>query len=1099
MNKIFSKILSIITAGAVTIFVSSGSLQTVVTEIRANAAENEVIYGDVNNDRKVDPFDLILIRREIANSGKASINTIAADVNIDGIVDAKDVIEVQDYLLGRTKGFTGDIKKDISEIDRSVIKKSISSKDMPEYCDVQINSDIAELTEILKTPESIFKYIANNVNTEFYNGLRKGAIGTFEQNGGNDYDQASLLLAMLTYMDFDASYAAVNANVTADDLIAITYAENIDAAVNIYTAQGRALTKQSDNTFNIERVGVYFDYNNETYFLDPAFKKYEKNPDAVSLNSISNEIEDNYFNDNQINEYAAIMDVESAYGSQSITDAFPQYKIIPQDFGTPSYKIVSDCKTALSVMDNVELYIGEKKAFSYPYAYLYNHNLTIEYEFVKYSEEEVQEAYKMFLDSLGLNSVDDLTKNLGTYEKQVLIYAVVKLDGRRIAVGAPGNLGDKEQLQIKFSSNNKNIVVEKELTYGALYSVIFDSQIISPYEIADLYSKLPQTVEEQNKLNSGNIYGSTAMMNTLSLIGKTYFSQVDTNNAMLANMSNSYYSRELSVTVVDYTPEIRNDIYVRLTGKGKIGIDVLGNWTIFNCRNNNKGVESELRHSAGYLSSYLESNVLEAMTGIRSVSTAEVFSQAVEQNIDIIHISKANLKELDNCNMSEKNKADITNYANQGMIITVPKDELTIYTWSETGVKSGSWTGTGYIVYEPQTDRTLYIINDNLKGGDFCSWVTLSYVCDLAIFFVECTWAFEIIMLSISLFCMLPFLMGGAALLVGLLGIATMVMGAKLTLHVGTELRDDTLLYMRYLDGDTEAGEQLKYSALDNAISAGVTLGMAKVIGVTFSKTRLCNSIGSSLSESFAKTPGGFEGALRIINRVSPSSGKAIAGFIGKFGNGVAKSIGNAYYSGGIEGVDSLLKIMEKYGETASSDFLTVTTKGADFSQAIDTYKALDDIAVKYSEDTMHYNFADGKYKSKYNLSADLVKLDKEAEEIMYPEIRALTDDVTTIAENTGWSVEDITAIKNHLFNDIVLKNGGYGLLDPDYEIAVAWKRLIEGDFYDCDILLLEHELFETTYYNSFHDVNSCTISEAHNFAEKYYNWRAIIDELMGF
>lgn len=46
------------------------------------------------------------------------------------------------------------------------------------------------------------------------------------------------------------------------------------------------------------------------------------------------------------------------------------------------------------------------------------------------------------------------------------------------------------------------------------------------------------------------------MMNTLSLIGKTYFSQVDTNNTILANMTNSYYSHDLSVAVVDYTPEM---------------------------------------------------------------------------------------------------------------------------------------------------------------------------------------------------------------------------------------------------------------------------------------------------------------------------------------------------------------------------------------------------------------------------------------------------------------------------------------------------------------------------------------------------------------
>ena len=52
MNKRLSKIVSLVTAAAVTVFVTSGILQTIVNEIHANAAETEVTYGDVNNDGK---------------------------------------------------------------------------------------------------------------------------------------------------------------------------------------------------------------------------------------------------------------------------------------------------------------------------------------------------------------------------------------------------------------------------------------------------------------------------------------------------------------------------------------------------------------------------------------------------------------------------------------------------------------------------------------------------------------------------------------------------------------------------------------------------------------------------------------------------------------------------------------------------------------------------------------------------------------------------------------------------------------------------------------------------------------------------------------
>ena len=45
---------------------------------------------------------------------------------------------------------------------------------------------MADLADKLETPLAIYKYLYNNINTEYYNGSRKGALGTYEQNGGDD-------------------------------------------------------------------------------------------------------------------------------------------------------------------------------------------------------------------------------------------------------------------------------------------------------------------------------------------------------------------------------------------------------------------------------------------------------------------------------------------------------------------------------------------------------------------------------------------------------------------------------------------------------------------------------------------------------------------------------------------------------------------------------------------------------------------------------------------------------------------------------------------------------------------------------------------------
>lgn len=195
MNKLFSRLFSVVTAVTVALFVTSGSLQTFVTEFKANAAETEVIYGDVNGDDRVDAFDLCLMKQEIITSGSTSIDLVAADVNADGVVDVKDAIEVQDFLLCRTKGFTGSIRRSINELDRSIVTKDINGNALSGD-ETKLTGDMATLAETLGTPAGVFKYVLNNYKTEFYYGSRKGAIGTYEECGGNDYDQASLLIAL---------------------------------------------------------------------------------------------------------------------------------------------------------------------------------------------------------------------------------------------------------------------------------------------------------------------------------------------------------------------------------------------------------------------------------------------------------------------------------------------------------------------------------------------------------------------------------------------------------------------------------------------------------------------------------------------------------------------------------------------------------------------------------------------------------------------------------------------------------------------------------------------------------------------------------------
>ena len=151
-----------------------------------------------------------------------------------------------------------------------------------------------------------------------------------------------------------------------------------------------------------------------------------------------------------------------------------------------------------------------------------------------------------------------------------------------------------------------------------------------------------------------------------------------------------------------------------------MNIDVIGNAVKFISRESDTQAEKSLYHSTGLMSSFYESETIREFSGQRAVSTEEILRVADEQDIDILFLSGANLDELDSSGLSAQNKTDIKKYIEEGNYVTVPAEEVTV----------DSWTGTGYIVYDPASGMSTYIINNNLHGGSMVSWVGLSLIID---------------------------------------------------------------------------------------------------------------------------------------------------------------------------------------------------------------------------------------------------------------------------------------------------------------------------------------------------------------------------------
>lgn len=103
-----------------------------------------------------------------------------------------------------------------------------------------------------------------------------------------------------------------------------------------------------------------------------------------------------------------------------------------------------------------------------------------------------------------------------------------------------------------------------------------------------------------------------------------------------------------------------------------------------------------------------------------------------------------------------------------------------------------------------------------------------------------------------------------------------------------------------------------------------------------------------------------------------------------------------------------------------------------------------------------------------------------------YESVRKMKTDVRNIAQNTGFSEEEISQIKNHVFiNEHDLGGEVPERFYPNYAMSQSWQRLIDGkNIQKHDLTLLNHEKMESNLMKQGYSQK-----EAHELAEKAYNY----------
>jgi len=828
MNKIFSKILSTLTAGAVTIFVSSYSLQTVVNDIRANAAENEVIYGDINNDGNIDSFDVVAIR-QILNSGNTSEAYKAADLNGNNIVDAADMYLLQSYVIGKIDLFPIEIIEFNDNVDRTPVLYD------SEHYELAVTGEMIYTAYSLETPLNIYDYLCNNIRTEFYPNSRKGAIGTFELYGGNDVDCASLLIAMLNCVGISSRYVTGNITLPIDTAMNLTGAHDANSALNILKFWDNNATLSSDNSsISLAHTWVSSNIDGKEYNLDCSFKKYSYQ------NTIFDTLNEQYdFKDEDLD----INDViDEQYNSQTKGYLVDKQIIavnnsqLPENLPYPNEPTGGYDFVTLDISDTITFTLPGKKGITFSSSQLYNKKITLQYEVNRMFVDD-KDIGPLFFSSVAEGETiyelmddykkDSPLKSFGAEHGDMEL--VLRIDGQKYSIGNPECLRKTQNAIVKINTMGQEFECEKECLVGGTYSVILDYQNMASYKMIDDIKEIDKI---KDSVNIYNLLKTNNIGKLLELIGDTYYSEFDVFNNMIAEQSDVYLTRGLSVIFAGFEPSITvpetaiTPTDYTVNEEGAIVIDALANCYNMVSRNSDSDTELNAKRTSGLMSSQLESSVLDQMFGIQSVSTSNILRYAGKNSIPIHYISNYNKSELDSLSINENAKEKINERIAKGYIITVPETDITI----------NSWTGCGYISYDAEDGFSEYLLSRKTTtfGGCTSSNVKLQEM--VAMFFSTtallsaASWAFTAIM-AISF----PVELTLAAF--GVFGFTLLVAAVAVTMFlVAIAMETYTIQLIERIEaGDNEALKELK---LNNVLDVGMSA--MSIAGSLAS--RACNS-----------------------------------------------------------------------------------------------------------------------------------------------------------------------------------------------------------------------------------------------------------------
>lgn len=669
---------------------------------------------------------------------------------------ASDIMNRGSVLVASTGSLTGLLDSSLPDAyEQPILLAQASnpptSADLAETIEIKFTPAIqAKAQELGNNPIKIYEYVRNNFEYEPYYGSLKGAQQTLLEKTGNDFDQASLLIALLRVSNIPARYVYGTVEIPIEKIMnwvgGVTDPNTAAQILATAGVPGKLLTEGGKIKYaQMEHVWVeaYVPYGNyrgamrddsiKTWIpLDPSFKQYDykRGMDLYTAVAINGET--------YIQDY--ITDTSPSPVPLELQQLFPDYAISPYQYysrrllnyidnnfpdsttediigdetialtktiikkeypyllGSLPYKVVTRGATYSAIPNNLRPSISFTIENPLTYEIDLSYNITL---------PEIS-GKRITLSYIPATSADEVLiakygglLNVPPYLLNVK--PVVKANGITVATGVPIGLGYDQTFNMTFRIPNKGVdVVTNKVTAGD-YSAI-----------AIQYYKTPSNlVADKMETLTGNI-GSTDLDDLLGQmlynIGLSYFHHLTFEEELYAKNFQMVITKEPSEAIVtsQAITEYLWGVPFRVT-EGGVAIDVDRNISASFSIDGSQQRKKDFMIVSGLGSSAWEDMILQSFFNIPSVSASRLLKIANQRGIPIYTIDSGNINTiLPQLQVTSDVTDNIRNAVNAGKKVIV----------SKTNVQYNDWNGAGYIILDPVKGSGAYLISGGLAGSE---------------------------------------------------------------------------------------------------------------------------------------------------------------------------------------------------------------------------------------------------------------------------------------------------------------------------------------------------------------------------------------------